>query len=75
MVITGFRDIGIEIDGIQRGKTFYYHVVSREFELAELKLLVDAIQSSKFITEKKSRELIKKLEGQASMYEAKWTTL
>ena len=71
MVITGFRDIGIEIDGIQRGKTFYYHVVSREFELAELKLLVDAIQSSKFITEKKSRELIKKLEGQASMYEAR----
>lgn len=69
--IETLRDIGIEIDGIQRGKTFYYHVVSREFELAELKLLVDAIQSSKFITEKKSRELIKKLEGQASMYEAR----
>lgn len=65
------REIGIEINGVQRGKTFYYHVLSREFELAELKLLVDAIQSSKFITEKKSRELIKKLEKQASVHEAK----
>ena len=35
--------------------------LSKEFEVAELKLLVDAIQSSKFITEKKSNELIKKL--------------
>ncbi len=69
--IETLKDIGIEVDGVQRGKTFYYHVISREFELAELKLLVDAIQSSKFITEKKSRELIKKLEGQASMYEAR----
>lgn len=64
-------DIGIEVSGVQRGKTYYYHVLSREFELAELKLLVDAIQSSKFITEKKSRELIKKLEKQASRYEAR----
>ena len=47
------------------------HVASRQFELAELKLLVDAIQSSKFITEKKSKQLIKKLESLASSYEAK----
>ena len=67
--------LGIEIIKEKVGKETYYHVGSRDFEVAELKLLVDAIQSSKFITEKKSRELIKKLEGQASMYEAKWTTL
>jgi len=48
-----------------------YYLGSRDFELPELKLLVDAVQSSKFITEKKSRELIKKLERLASESEAK----
>lgn len=63
----------LEIDVVQEqhGKTFTYHVASRQFELAELKLLVDAIQSSKFITEKKSKQLIKKIESLASSYEAK----
>lgn len=46
----------------KKGKNSGYYIGSREFELPELKLLVDAVQSSKFITEKKSRELIKKLE-------------
>ncbi len=46
------------------------HVVSRPFELPELKLLVDAIQSSKFITEKKTNILIKKLEKLVSKYDA-----
>ena len=48
-----------------------YYLASRDFELPELKLLVDAVQSSKFITEKKSRDLIKKLERLASESEAK----
>lgn len=48
-----------------------YALVSREFELPELKLLVDAVQASKFITLKKSRELIKKLEAFVSKEEAK----
>ena len=43
-----------------------YYLASRQFELAELKLLVDAVQSSKFITTKKSRELIGKLESLCS---------
>ena len=47
-----------------------YYLASREFELAELKRLVDAVQASKFITAKKSEELIQKLEGLASHYEA-----
>ncbi len=47
-----------------------YYVASREFELPELKLLVDAVQSSRFLTAKKSTELIKKLEGLTSRYEA-----
>lgn len=65
------RTLEIDVIQEQQGKTFTYHVVSRQFELAELKLLVDAIQSSKFITEKKSKQLIKKLESLASSYEAK----
>lgn len=65
------RELGIDVIGEQRGKNYYYHVGKKQFELAELKLLVDAVQSSKFITAKKSKELIKKIEGFASKYEAK----
>lgn len=63
------RVFGIDIEK-RKDKTVRYHVVSREFELAELKLLVDAVQSSKFITRKKSNQLIKKIESFASRYEA-----
>lgn len=49
-----------------RSETVRYFVGSRDFELPELKLLVDAIQSAKFITPKKSLRLIKKLEGLVS---------
>ena len=61
----------IEIESEKEGRSNYYHVTNRPFELPELKLLVDAIQSSKFITEKKSNELIKKLENLVSKYEAR----
>ena len=47
-----------------------YHLLSREFELPELKLLVDSVQSSKFITEKKSKTLIGKLETLTSIHQA-----
>lgn len=60
---------GLDIEK-RKGKSVTYHVISREFELPELKLLVDAVQSSRFITHKKSNELIKKIEGFASRYEA-----
>lgn len=48
-----------------------YYLLSHTFELAELKLLVDAIQSSRFLTHKKSQELIKKLEGLTSIHQAR----
>ena len=63
------RVFGLDIEK-RKDKTVRYHVVSREFELPELKLLVDAVQSSKFITHKKSNELIKKIESFTSRYEA-----
>lgn len=63
-------NLGIEVEGEPIGNRYHYHVIGRQFELPELKLLVDAIQSSKFITAKKSNELIKKLETLVSKYEA-----
>ena len=62
---------GLDIVMEGTGRNTCYKMAGRHFELAELKLLVDAIQSSKFITEKKSNELIKKLENQVSKYDAK----
>ncbi|MEG0190637.1 MAG: WYL domain-containing protein [Lachnospiraceae bacterium] len=69
--IEALRVFGMDIIGEKSGRTFMYHVGSRDFELAELKLLVDSVQSSKFITAKKSNELISKIEKIASKHEAK----
>lgn len=68
--LEALRVLGIDVIGEKSGRNFLYHVGEKRFEIAELKLLVDAIQSSKFITEKKSNELIKKLTGLVSNYEA-----
>ena len=74
-IYTDFQDMtdkfGVEIIKEQIGRETYYHVGSREFELAEVKLLIDAIQSSKFITQTKSRELITKVKGFVSEHQAK----
>lgn len=64
------EQLGIEVEGEAVGNRYHYHVIARSFELPELKLLVDAIQSSKFITERKSKNLIKKLEQLVSKYDA-----
>lgn len=63
--------LGIEIIKEQIGRETFYHVGTREFELAEVKLLIDAIQSSKFITQTKSRELITKIKKFVSEHQAK----
>ena len=68
--IENLRLYGLDIIGIQEDRTYRYHIGNRQFELAELKLLVDSVQSAKFITAGKSNELIKKIEGLASKYEA-----
>ena len=68
--LEALRVLGIDVIGEKEGRNYYYHVGEKQFEIAELKLLVDAIQSSKFITEKKSNALIKKLTSLASNYEA-----
>ena len=64
------REYGIDVVMEKKNRKGCYRVVSRKFEMAELKLLVDSIQSARFISEKKSNELIKKIEGLASKHEA-----
>lgn len=68
--IAQLDDFGIKIKKTQYGKTYHYQVINRDFELAELKLLVDSVTSAKFITEEKSNELIKKIEHLASRQDA-----
>lgn len=53
-----------------RDRQVRYYLGQRTFDLPELRLLVDAVQSSKFITHRKSLELIHKLEGQTSRHQA-----
>lgn len=67
--LEALRYYGLDI-GIRKTKTTDYYVASRVFELPELKLLVDAVQCSKFVTHKKSNELIKKIESLASRKQA-----
>lgn len=69
--IAALKQFGFDIIRIKEDRTFYYSIGNREFELAELKLLVDSVQVSKFITERKSLQLIKKIESLCSKYERK----
>lgn len=68
--IEALQKFGVDII-TGRGYNSGYCIASREFQLPELKLLADEVSSSKFLTEKKSRELIQKLSTLASKYEAK----
>lgn len=67
--IEALRTFGMDIIK-SNDKPVSYFLASRDFELPELKLLVDSVQACQFITEKKSRELIKKLEQLCSRYQA-----
>ncbi len=69
--VQALRDFGYDIITTKKRDNSGYYMASREFELAELKLLVDAVQSSKFITAKKSKVLIEKLEKLVSRHDAK----
>ena len=61
------EEYGIDII-CERSSQNRYFIGSRDLDIAELKLLIDAVESSKFITEKKSTELVEKLQRQASIY-------
>ena len=68
--VAALQDYGIDIVSIP-GKNGGYYIASRNFELPELKLLIDAVQSSRYLTEKKSKELIEKLCSQCNEQDAK----
>ena len=68
--IAALQDYGVDIVSIP-GKNGGYYIASRNFEIPELKLLIDAVQSSRFLTEKKSRELIEKLCKECSVHDAR----
>ena len=64
------RQLGLDVQ-TRRGVGGGWFIGQRDFELAELKLLVDAVQSSRFLTQKKSSALIGKLESLASVHQAR----
>ena len=66
------RDFGIDIVPVKDGHDTRYHIGSRMFQLPELKLLVDSVQSAKFLSERKSRELIGKIESLGSRNDARY---
>jgi predicted DNA-binding transcriptional regulator YafY len=68
--IERLAEFGINVES-RRTNTVGYYVANRQFELAELKLMVDAVQSSRFIPAKKSTELIEKIAALASVHQAK----
>lgn len=67
--IETLQQFGLDIV-VQKGRSNSYFMGQRSFQIPELKLLVDAAQSAKFITEKKSAELIKKISSLASRHQA-----
>ena len=68
--ISALQEYGVDIVSLP-GKNGGYYIASRNFELPELKLLIDAVQSSRYLTEKKSRELIEKLLTQCNEQDAR----
>ena len=68
--IAALQDYGVDIISMP-GKNGGYFIGTRNFELSELKLLIDAVQSSRYLTEKKTRELIEKLCKQCNEHDAK----
>ena len=65
------RTFGLDIISEKQGRKWNYYIGARDFELPELKLLVDSVQSAKFMTDRKSNELIRKIESLASRHDAK----
>ena len=63
------REFGMDIQE-ELSSRKKYNLVSREFDLPEIKLLIDAVESSRFITKKKSGELVAKLSARAGKVQA-----
>ncbi len=66
--IVSFKKFGIEIDEERKSQN-HYRLIARTFTVSELKVLIDAIQSAKFITANQSAELSKRIATLASCHE------
>ena len=69
--IEALRLYGADIVGEHRGREYVYYLSEREFELPELKLLADAVQSSRFITQSKTMKLLGKLQRLTSAHQGR----
>jgi predicted DNA-binding transcriptional regulator YafY len=68
--ISMLNTFGFTIDGIQEKGNYKYHYPQRNFGKDELIMLIDAVSASKFLTEKKSKEIIEKIKSLGSKYDA-----
>ena len=68
--IITLNELGYEIMSVMRGHDKCYYVEDRSFSIPELKILIDAVHASSFITEKKSEELINKIAALAGTHRA-----
>ncbi len=64
------ENLSINVETRKDGRKLLYYVSDREFELPEVKLMIDAIQASKFITKNKSTAIVNKLKKNVSKYQA-----
>ena len=67
--VAALRSFGMEIQEVMSSQK-RYNLISREYDIAEIKLLIDAVESSKFITKRKSEELVAKLSKMAGRNQA-----
>ena len=67
--LESLRQCGLDVQ-CRKGRASGWFVGDRDFELPEVKLLMDAVQSSRFITQKKSDTLLRKLERLTSVHQA-----
>ncbi len=68
--VASLNALDYEIMSVMIGHEKAYYVADRNFSIPELKILIDAVQASSFITEKKSRELIEKIAALAGSHRA-----
>ncbi len=69
--LEALRQYGVDVVRTQAGRYAAYFIGERTFQLPELKLLADSVQSSRFITRKKTASLIRKIESLGSVHQAR----
>lgn len=68
--VDALQQFGFDIISFKKDHERYYFVPEREFSIPELKILMDAVQASSFVTDKKTKELIDKIAALGGSYRA-----